>query len=128
MASTDLTLVPQSDGYLYGLGPPTDDAQTRVANRFIEQFLSAYNAETQRGAVFIDSLAAGNVRTNADIVAIVATAAAQVRALERELAYDSTLQSVEIVSITFVDTRTLKVVVRLNSTEDTSVNAILVTT
>jgi hypothetical protein len=123
----DLTIVPQPDGYLYALGVPTEDPSTRIANRFITQFLSAFNASTGRGTVFMGALAGGDIRTNADLVTLVATAGAQVRALETDLALNVVLQSVELISATFIDLTTLKIAVRLNSTEGSAINDIVVT-
>lgn len=125
--SEDLTLVAQPDGYLYALGAPTSDAMKRTANRFLTQFLSAFNASTGRGTVFMGALAGGDVRTNADLVTLVATAGAQVRSLETDLALDVVLQSVDLVSATFINLTTLKLVVRLNSTEGSAINDIVVT-
>jgi len=123
----DLTLIPQPDSFLYALGDPSESPTARATTRFLTQFLSAFNAETGRGAVFVDTLAAGNVRTNADVATLVAIAASQVRTLERQLSYDVTLESVDLLSVEFINTRTLKLAVRLNSTEGTVVNDIVVT-
>jgi hypothetical protein len=125
--SEDLTLTAQPDGYLYALGAPTEDASTRITNRFITQFLSAFNASTGRGTVFMGALAGGDIRTNADLVTLVATAGAQVRTLERNLALDVILQSIDLISATFIDLTTLKIAVRLNSTEGSVINDIVVT-
>lgn len=125
--SEDLDIVAQPDGYLYALGGPTTDVIKRIANRFTTQFLSAFNASTGRGTVFMGALAGGDVRTNADLVTLVATAGAQVRTLETELAQDVVLQSVDLVSATFIDLTTLRLAVRLNSTEGSAINDIVVT-
>jgi hypothetical protein len=125
--SQDLALIAQADGYLYGLGAPTSDAVKRITDRFITQFLSAFNASTGRGTVFMGALAGGDVRTNADLVTLVATAGAQIRSLESALALDVVLLSVDLLAATFVDLTTLKVTVRLNSTMGSFTNDILVT-
>lgn len=123
----DLALVAQPDGYLYALGAPTSDAAQRIADRFTTQFLSAFNASTGRGTVFMGALAGGDIRTNADLITLVTTAGAQVRTLERVLALDVALQGVDLVAATFIDLTTLKVTVRLNSTEGSAINDIVVT-
>lgn len=125
--SQDLTLVAQPDGYLYALGELTDSLQERISARFITQFLSGFNASTGRGTVFMGALVGGDIRTNADLVTLVATATAQVRAVEAELALDVVLLSVDLISATFIDLKTLQLSVRLNSTAGVSTNSILVT-
>jgi hypothetical protein len=125
--SQDLTLVAQPDGYLYALGELTESPQERISARFITQFLSGFNASTGRGTVFMGALVGGDIRTNADLVTLVATATAQVRALEAELALDVILLSVDLIAATFIDLKTLQLTVRLNSTAGVSTNSILVT-
>lgn len=125
--SEDLALVAQPDGYLYALGAPTADPLRRITDRFVTQFLSAFDASTGRGTVFMGALAGGDIRTNADLVTLVATAGAQVRSLENELALDVVLQSVDLLSATFIDLTTLRIAVRLNSTEGSAINDIVVT-
>lgn len=127
MTLQDLSIVPQPDGFLYALGAPTTEPTERVTTRFLTQFLSAVNEATGRGAIFIDALAAGDIRTNADVTTLVATAAAQIRALERQLSFDVVLEGVDILSVEFIDLRTLRMAVRLNSSEGTVVNDIVVT-
>lgn len=124
----DLTLVPQPDGLLYALGGPTEVATDRASVRFTTQFLSMYNAASERGTVFMHALNQGRVRTNADVVTLVATAGAQIRTLQRQLVIDAVLESVDLLKLEFIDGSRLKLTVRLNTVEGSVINDIEVPT
>jgi hypothetical protein len=126
--SKDIILDVTPDGQMYSLGATTESPLDRTRGRFTTQFLSTRNEVTGRGSVFMDNLLQGSVRTNADILTLVATATAQIRSLERELSRDVTLQSVDLLSIEFIDNNAIKVGVRLNSTEGSTTSDIVVNT
>lgn len=123
----DLTLVPDGDELTYSLGAPSSEVLDQIQGRFLTQFLSIANSETLRGTVFMQALANGQIRTNADIVTLVATAGAQIRTLERELANNIILESVNLLAVEFINLTTIKLSVRLNTTSGSIVNDIVVT-
>ena len=125
--TSDLTLLPMGDGLTYALGSPTTDPSMRATGRFLTQFLSISNADTGRGTVFMQALANGRVRTNSDVVTLVATAGAQIRSLEQVLENDIIFESLNILGIEFIDSKTVNITVSMNTTSGTIVNNILVT-
>lgn len=120
----DLTLSPLPDGLTYALGPPTEDPLVKAATRFITQFLSSFRVDTGRGTVFMPALNQGKVRTNADIITLVATAGAQIRTIEGTFVIDAILQSIDLQKAEFIDGTKLKLTVRLNTNQGSTVNNI----
>ena len=120
----DLTLLPQPDGLNYAVGAPTEDPVIKAATRFLTQFLSVYRADTGRGTIFMPSLDQGRVKTNADIVTLVATAGAQIRTLQATYTTDAILQSMDLLHAEFIDATRIRITVRLNTVAGSSVNQI----
>ena len=120
----DLTLSPQPDGLTYALGAPTEDPATKAATRFLTQFLSVFRVDTGRGTVFMTALNQGKVKTNADIITLVATAGAQIRTIEGTFLTDAVLQSIDLLKAEFIDGTKLKLTVRLNTVQGSTVNDI----
>jgi hypothetical protein len=100
---TDLNILPTATGYDL-VGVTTDDA-VRARNRFITQFLS--QAARGRGGAFMSELAAGRIKTNADVVSVFALSASQIIAAMRQKSTDTVPYRAELQSFDFVDARTL---------------------
>lgn len=89
----------------YQLTVPTDDRLTRMRDRFIAQLLSV--SKQYRGSVFATELAAGRIRTNADVTGLFALTAVKIITYMRSWAQDlapirATLNSLSFVSDTAI--------------------------
>lgn len=103
MALTDLDLELLATGY--DLDGVTVDPLVRMRNRWIVQFLSQ---RTQtRGSTFASQVAAGRVKTNADVVTLFSLTSTQIIQDMRQFAEDIYPFRAELFSFTFIDARTL---------------------
>lgn len=124
MALVDIDLATTPTGYEFVA--PTDINIVRMKNRFVVQFLSRTSGS--RGSFFIDELAAGRIRTNADIVQIFALSANAILAEMRDLALEIVPIQATLQSFTFLAPQTVRLVVILQAIEGTVIASLDVVT
>jgi len=95
----DLGLEKQSEGF--ALVAPMTDLEDRMKNRFLIQFLSSRRGE--RGSVFISEMAAGRIKSNAEIISLFSLASQQVMVLLRKLNNEIFPLHTNLDSFTFID-------------------------
>lgn len=95
----DLGLEKQSGGF--ALVAPTTDLKERMKNRFLVQFLSSRRGE--RGSIFVSEMAAGRIKSNAEIIALFSLASQQIMVLLRKLNNEIFPLRTNLDSFTFID-------------------------
>lgn len=124
MPLLDLHLEKQLTGY--ALTGTTVDEITRMRGRIVTQFMSQRARE--RGSIFASELAAGRIRTNADVVTLFSLAMSQILDEERQYAQEIVPYRAELLSFAFVDARTITLRFTVFTNRGSVINNIVVST
>jgi hypothetical protein len=128
MADRDLTLTYVGNG-LYSISAPSEDASARIQSRFVVQFLSVRDEETQRGTFFPNAVAGGKLRTNAAIVTAATLAAVQVKSVEALYQPTSVyVSSTRVDEVSFVTSTSFNMKLSVRATQRASTTIEVTTT
>ncbi len=115
LTDLDLTLTPTG----YDLSGTTTSELQRMRDRWVVQFTS--QRARGRGCIFASEVAAGRVRTNADVITVFAVASTQVIQDMRQFAQDLFPYRAELLEFEFIAAR----IIRLRFTVFTNLGNII---